>query len=75
LKKSLITDEDRDIPSSKKRQKRGMKMGYVTLKIPEELIKAIDEIVIGKYGYRSRAEFVKEAIRDKLKEFTNTRRP
>ncbi len=38
---------------------------YVTLKIPPELAKEIDEIIKNhpELGYRSRAEFVKEAIR------------
>jgi len=40
---------------------------YITIRIPRELIKRIDKIIDSKqYGYRSRAEFVKEAIREKL---------
>jgi len=44
------------------------KEDYVTLKIPHELAEAIDRI-IGKMGFRTRAEFVKEAIRQLLKEY------
>jgi len=41
---------------------------YVTLKIPKELANTIDEIIKSRkaFGYKSRAEFVKEAIRTKL---------
>jgi len=40
---------------------------YVNVKIPVELADEIDKILEGKLlGYRSRAEFVAEAIRDKL---------
>jgi len=43
---------------------------YVTVKIPRELAEYIDKIVKSKrYGYRSRAEFVIEAVREKLREF------
>jgi len=41
---------------------------YTTVRIPEALTKHIDEIINhGDMGYRSRAEFVVHAIRDKLK--------
>jgi len=40
---------------------------YVNVKIPVELADEIDKILERKLlGYRSRAEFVAEAIRDKL---------
>jgi len=40
---------------------------YVNVKIPIELADEIDKILEKKLlGYRSRAEFVAEAIRDKL---------
>ena len=40
---------------------------YVNVKIPIELADEIDKILGKKLlGYRSRAEFVVEAIRDKL---------
>jgi len=39
----------------------------VNIKIPEELTKEIDKLVEkAVYGYRSRAEFVAEAIRERL---------
>lgn len=41
---------------------------YVTLKIPKELADAIDTI-LGKMGFRTRAEFTKEAIRKLLTEY------
>ncbi len=40
---------------------------YVNIKIPVELADEVDKILEKKLlGYRSRAEFVAEAIRDKL---------
>jgi metal-responsive CopG/Arc/MetJ family transcriptional regulator len=40
---------------------------YVNVKIPVELADEVDKILERKLlGYRSRAEFVAEAIRDKL---------
>jgi len=43
------------------------KDGYTTVRLPKELIDEIDAIVKeGKWGYRTRAEFVKEAIRQQL---------
>lgn len=41
---------------------------YNTLKIPTELAESIDEIILIRkdLGYKSRAEFVKEAIRKHL---------
>ena len=41
--------------------------GYVTVRIPIELANEIDEIVkSGVLGYRSRTEFVKDAVRQKI---------
>ena len=40
---------------------------YVNVKLPVELADEIDRVVEKKLlGYRSRAEFVSEAVRDKL---------
>jgi metal-responsive CopG/Arc/MetJ family transcriptional regulator len=40
---------------------------YVNVKVPEQLAKEIDKLVEKKLlGYRSRAEFITEAIREKL---------
>ena len=40
---------------------------YVTLKIPRELAELIDKLIEeSRLGYRSRAEFTKEAIREKI---------
>jgi len=41
---------------------------YTTLKIPKELADEIDK-VLGTMGFRSRAEFVKEAIRNLLTQY------
>ena len=42
-------------------------MGYANIQIPKELADEIDDLVKSKYrGYTSRAEFVKEACREKL---------
>jgi metal-responsive CopG/Arc/MetJ family transcriptional regulator len=40
---------------------------YVNVKMPVELADEVDKVVEKKLlGYRSRAEFVSEAVRDKL---------
>jgi metal-responsive CopG/Arc/MetJ family transcriptional regulator len=40
---------------------------YVNIKLPEELIQEVDNIIKkGKLGYRSRAEFITEACRDRI---------
>jgi metal-responsive CopG/Arc/MetJ family transcriptional regulator len=42
--------------------------GYLGVSLPDSIVKAVDTIVEGKKeGYTSRAEFVKQAIREKLK--------
>lgn len=42
---------------------------FVSVSIPEDLIKEIDKIVAkGKGGYESRPEFIKEAIRKRLED-------
>ena len=41
---------------------------YVFVKIPKSLLEEVDRI-IGKHGYRSRTEFVKDAIRSLLREY------
>jgi len=41
---------------------------YTTVRLPKELIEEIDKILKhGVMGYKSRAEFIKEAIREKLR--------
>ena len=50
------------------RPKSEKKVEYTILKIPTELAEEINDI-IGKHGYRSRAEFAKEAIRTLLREY------
>lgn len=35
---------------------------YVTIKLPNEIVKEVDKL-IGKHGFRSRGEIVKEAVR------------
>lgn len=41
---------------------------YTTVRLPKELIDEIDKILKrGVMGYKSRAEFIKESIREKLK--------
>lgn len=46
------------------------KKGYKSVTIPEELYELINEVVKNKkqYGYGNVSEFVREAIRDKLKQ-------
>lgn len=42
---------------------------YKTIQLPTDLVELIDEIVAKhKFAYRSRAEFVVEAIRRKIEE-------
>ena len=41
---------------------------YAPVKIPKSLLDEVDKAV-GKFGYRSRAEFVKDAIRSLLREY------
>jgi len=44
-----------------------MSDAYITIRIPKELGEQIDRIIReGKAGYKTRAEFVKEAIRQHL---------
>jgi len=42
---------------------------YMSLKIPTSLTDEIKKKAIGKQGFNSITEFIKSAIRDKLKEF------
>jgi metal-responsive CopG/Arc/MetJ family transcriptional regulator len=41
---------------------------YVSVSLPSELVQAIDEKAIGKLGYRSRPDFIKDAIRRRLEQ-------
>ena len=41
---------------------------YTTVKIPRDLVEEIDRMM-DKHGYRSRSEFVKDAIRSLLREY------
>lgn len=36
---------------------------YGTIRLPEELLKEVDEQLIDKHGFKSRAEVAKEGIR------------
>lgn len=41
--------------------------GYTTIALPNVLLDQVDEIIKdGKYGYISKPEFIKEAIREKI---------
>ena len=44
---------------------------YVTLKLPVDLVTEVDKLV-GKYGYTSRPEVVKDALRDFLQKYPET---
>lgn len=40
---------------------------YISVKIPRELMNEVDKIVsAGILGYKSRMEFIKDAVRDKI---------
>lgn len=44
---------------------------YTNIPLPNELVKQIDnEIKNGECGYKTKSEFVKEAVREKLRELT-----
>ena len=45
--------------------------GYTTIKIPTGMVENIDKIINDeKFGYKSRSEFVKEALRKHIKDLT-----
>ncbi|MCW4044243.1 MAG: ribbon-helix-helix domain-containing protein [Candidatus Bathyarchaeota archaeon] len=44
---------------------------YTTIKLPNEMVDEIDKLV-GKHGFRSRGEIVKEAIRNFLMRYPET---
>ncbi len=44
---------------------------YITLKLPNDLIKEVDKLV-GKHGYSSRPEVVKDALRGLLRKYPET---
>jgi len=46
---------------------------YVTIKLPKNLVDEIDNFV-GKYGFVSRTEVVKEAIRKLLRQYNLQKR-
>ena len=47
-----------------------MVAGYVNVGLPIDLIKQIDKVVRkSNFGYKSRGEFVKEAVRASLKKY------
>ncbi len=47
---------------------------YTTVRLPKELIQEIDDIIKrGFRGYKSRSEFIKEAIRRRLDEMQASR--
>jgi len=41
---------------------------YSTVKVPMDLVKEVDRMM-DKHGYRSRSEFIKDAIRSLLREY------
>jgi metal-responsive CopG/Arc/MetJ family transcriptional regulator len=42
---------------------------YTVVKIPTELANEIDNELIGKHGFKTRAEVVKEALRQFLRQY------
>jgi len=47
---------------------------YINIPLPIGLAKEIDDIIKeGEYGYKTKSEFVKEAVREKLRELINLR--
>jgi hypothetical protein len=47
---------------------------YTTIKLPADLVYSIDRL-IGKHGFKSRGEIVKEALRDLLTHYQPTKEP
>ena len=45
-----------------------LRSGYISVSLPSELVQAVDEKTLGKLGYRSRPEFIKDAIRRRLEQ-------
>lgn len=47
---------------------------YINISLPSELIRTIDEFILqNRFGYKSRAELTKEAIRMHLRELDSKR--
>lgn len=47
-----------------------MSNGYDSISLPKSFVKKIDEIIENpEFGYSSRAEFIKEAVRKQFKEY------
>ena len=45
---------------------------YTTIKLPNEIVQRIKRLVdSNKYGFKSKSEFIKEAIRQELKYYEN----
>ena len=52
------------MPKTRRRQ------DWVTIALPKEIVDRIDAVIESrKFGFRSRADFVLEAVKMKLKEF------
>ena len=50
-----------------------MQNDYTTIKLPKELLEQIENIIDSKkYGFKTKPEFIKEAIREHLKYYKNT---
>lgn len=48
---------------------------YTNIPLPDELAKQIDEIIeTSKWGYKTKSEFIKEAVRQKLIELDKLKR-
>jgi len=52
----------------RKIEKEPIEGDYTTIKLPNDLVSSMDKL-IGTYGFKSRAEIVKEALRDLLAQY------
>lgn len=52
--------------------KQGVKESYTSISIPKSIMSIVDEVVNGNPFYRSQAEYVRCAIREKIE---NDRKP
>ena len=59
-------------PLLSSKMKRTEQQEYINIPLPIGLAKEIDDIIKeGEFGYKTKSEFVKEAVREKLGELIN----
>ena len=61
-----------DLP--KKIEKEPTEGSYTTIKLPNDIVVEMDQL-IGKHGFKSRAEIIKDALRELLTRYKNSEMP